>query len=253
MTLPSVDINVAAGAAAAIGDIRRFSNPQKLVSYLGLNPSVRQSGEGPAYHGRITKQGRGQARGMLIEAAWAAARSPGPLRAFYRRLAARRGKHIAAVATARKLVMVIWHTLSKDADYIWVRPALLTRKFRSVELRAGLPPDHARHGAAYDYNIPARRAEERSKVGEGGSYLRRLHFPMAKEAEASKACGKDRLVSREGYSTTSVSVGRIAATKLRSYCCYSALQGLKFAFPSLRANWQLLNENQTSNIGFLYK
>ncbi|MEW9838756.1 IS110 family transposase, partial [Mesorhizobium marinum] len=112
MTLPGVDMTVATGVAAAIGDVRRFPDPQKLVGYLGLNPSVRQSGEGPAYHGRITKQGRGQARGMLVEAAWAAARSPGPLRAFYQRIAARRGKHIAAVATARKLVMILWHMLT---------------------------------------------------------------------------------------------------------------------------------------------
>ncbi|MER9638778.1 IS110 family transposase [Mesorhizobium sp. M0228] len=76
LTLPGLDVTVAASVAAAIGDIRRFSDPQKLVAYLGLNPSVRQSGEGPAYHGRITKQGRGHARGMLVEAAWAAVRSP---------------------------------------------------------------------------------------------------------------------------------------------------------------------------------
>ncbi|MER8576368.1 IS110 family transposase [Mesorhizobium sp. M1409] len=76
MTLPGLDVTVAASVAAAIGDIRRFSDPQKLVAYLGLNPSVRQSGEGPAYHGRITKQGRGHARGMLVEAAWAASRLP---------------------------------------------------------------------------------------------------------------------------------------------------------------------------------
>lgn len=150
MTLPGLDVTVAASVAAAIGDIRRFSDPQKLVAYLGLNPSVRQSGEGPAYHGRITKQGRGHARGMLVEAAWAAVRSPGPLRAFHKRIASRRGKHIAAVATARKLAMIIWHMLSKDTDYIWVRPALLARKFRSVELRAGLPTSHARRGTAFD-------------------------------------------------------------------------------------------------------
>ena len=87
MTLPGVDMTVASGVAAAIGDVKRFASPQKLVAYLGLNPSVRQSGEGPAYHGRITKQGGGHARGMLVEAAWAAARSPGPLRAFYRKIA----------------------------------------------------------------------------------------------------------------------------------------------------------------------
>lgn len=164
MTLPGVDVTVGSGVAAAIGDIGRFPEPQKLVGYLGLNPSVRQSGEGPAYHGRITKQGRGQARGMLVEAAWAAARSPGPLRAFFRKIAARRGQHIAAVATARKLAMIIWHMLTKQTDYIWARPALLARKLRSVELRAGQPAEHARRGSAYEYNIPSKRAEERSRV-----------------------------------------------------------------------------------------
>jgi hypothetical protein len=164
MTLPGVDLAVASGVAAAIGDIERFSGPQKLVAYVGLNPSVRQSGEGPAYHGRITKQGRGQARGMLVEAAWAAARSPGPLRAFYRKIAARRGQHIAAVATARKLAMIIWHMLTKETDYIWARPALMARKLRSAELRAGMPANHAKRGSAYDYNIPSKRAEERRRV-----------------------------------------------------------------------------------------
>jgi transposase len=48
MTLPGVDVTVSSGVAAAIGDISRFGDPQKLVGYLGLNPSVRQSGEGPA-------------------------------------------------------------------------------------------------------------------------------------------------------------------------------------------------------------
>lgn len=168
MTLPGVDVNVASGVAAAIGNISRFSSPQKLVSYLGLNPSVHQSGEGPAYHGRITKQGRGQARGMLVEAAWAASRSPGPLRAFYRRITARRGKHVAAVATARKLAMIIWHMLKNEAEYIWVRPALVARKVRAAQLKAGMPADRAKRGIAYDYNIPEKRAAElnRSRAAE---------------------------------------------------------------------------------------
>ena len=164
MTLPGVNMAVASGAAAAIGDVRRFHDPTKLVGFLGLNPSTRQSGEGPAYHGRITKQGRGQARGMLVKAAWAAARSPGPLRAFFQRVAAKRGKPIAAVATARKLAMSIWHMLTKGEDYIWVRPALLARKFRSIELKAGLPTEHAKRGAAYEYNFPEKRAAERVRV-----------------------------------------------------------------------------------------
>jgi transposase len=65
MTIPGVDMVVALAIVNAIGDVGRFEQSQKLVSYLCLNPSVRQSGPGPAYHGRITKQGRGHARGML--------------------------------------------------------------------------------------------------------------------------------------------------------------------------------------------
>lgn len=60
--------------------------------------------------------------------------------------------------------MIIWHMLTKGTDYIWMRPALLARKFRSIELRAGLPASHAKRGSAYDYNIPEKRAEERSRV-----------------------------------------------------------------------------------------
>ena len=63
MTVPGLDKIVATALVAAIGDVSRFGSPQKLVSYLGLNPSVRQSGSGPAYHGRISKQGPGRGAG----------------------------------------------------------------------------------------------------------------------------------------------------------------------------------------------
>ncbi|TIX60306.1 MAG: IS110 family transposase [Mesorhizobium sp.] len=63
MTLPGLD-TVAASAVAVIGNIRRLSDAQRLAAYLGPDPSGRQSGEGPVYHGRITKQGRGHGRGM---------------------------------------------------------------------------------------------------------------------------------------------------------------------------------------------
>jgi transposase len=80
MTIPGVDATVALSIVAAVGDFDRFAGPDKLVSYLGLNPRVRQSGGQPASHGRITKQGRAHARGMLVEDAWAASKTPGPLR-----------------------------------------------------------------------------------------------------------------------------------------------------------------------------
>ena len=77
MTIPGVDATVALSIVAAVGDFRRFRGPEQLVCYLGLNPRVRQSGGQPASHGRITKHGRAHARGMLVEAAWAAVQDPG--------------------------------------------------------------------------------------------------------------------------------------------------------------------------------
>jgi transposase len=89
MTVPGIDMVVAVGLLPAIGPIERFAGPDKLVAYLGLNPSVHQSGDGRPRYGRITKQGRTHARTMLVEAAWQAVRGPGPLRAFYERIARR--------------------------------------------------------------------------------------------------------------------------------------------------------------------
>jgi transposase len=163
MTISGVHVTVALGVLAAIGDINRFASSEKLVSYLGLNPSVRQSGNAPAHHGRITKQGRAHARAMLVEAAWAAGRVPGPLRAFFIRIQNRRGKQVAAVATARKMAVLIWHLLTKEEDYAWARPALLQAKPRKVELAAGEPAAKGRKpGRAHAYNSREVRQRERA-------------------------------------------------------------------------------------------
>ena len=136
MTVPGVSLVSAASFLAAAGDVRRFSSPRKLVSYLGLDPRVRQSGEAKARHGRISKQGSPEARHMLCEAAWVAVRTPGPLKAFYERLRARRGTQIALVATARKLCVLFWHLLTRGEDYAFERPSLTRRKLRALELKA---------------------------------------------------------------------------------------------------------------------
>ena len=161
LTITGVNLIVAAGLAAAIGDVRRFPDPQKLVSYVGLNPRVRQSGLGLAQHGRISKRGRSHARAMLVEAAWAASKAPGPLRAFFLRIRARRGHQIAAVAVARKLAVLCWHLLTKGADYQWARPALVANKLRAMELQAGQPVrKENKRGPAYAYNVKELRDRE---------------------------------------------------------------------------------------------
>jgi transposase len=137
LTLPGVNFVTAAALLAAIGDIGRFPTSRQLVSYLGLDPRVTQSGSEPARHGRISKQGPGETRHVLVEAAWHAARAPGPLRAFHARVAARRGGNIATVAVARKLAVIAWHMLSRGEDYAFARPSLTREKLRRLELMTG--------------------------------------------------------------------------------------------------------------------
>ncbi|MGZ6674747.1 MAG: IS110 family RNA-guided transposase [Solirubrobacteraceae bacterium] len=148
MTVPGVNVQTAAAFMASIGDIRRFSSPRKLVSYLGLDPRVRQSGNGPARHGRISKAGASEARHMLGEVAWKVMMTPGPLRAFFERVRARRGPQIAATATARKLTVLFWHMLTREQDYAFGRPAMTRNKIRPLELLAGAPSQKGRHGIA---------------------------------------------------------------------------------------------------------
>ena len=113
MTVPGVNLVCAATFLGAIGDPSRFFTSRKLVAYLGLDPKVRQSGEAPARSGRISKRGSASARWALVEAAWSVVKQPGPLRAFYERVRARRGHSKAIVATAqtRRPVLVHAHTL----------------------------------------------------------------------------------------------------------------------------------------------
>ncbi|WP_420914315.1 transposase [Acidiphilium multivorum] len=152
--------------------MRRFKSPQKLVSYFGLNPRVRQSGLGAAHHGRISKVGRSHARAMLVEAAWAAAKAPGPLHAFFVRIRAKRGLQIAAVALARKLTVLCWHLLTKEEDYLWARPALVANKMRAMELQAGLPQRKgSRRGTTYAYNVKELRDQERQLAERSYEHL----------------------------------------------------------------------------------
>ncbi len=137
LTLPGVNFVTACALLAAIGDIRRFPTARQLVGYLGLDPRVRQSGSEPARHGRISKQGPGETRHVLVEAAWHAARTTGPLRAFHERVSARRGRNIATVAVARKLTVIAWHMLSRGEDYAFTRPSLTREKLRRLELMSG--------------------------------------------------------------------------------------------------------------------
>jgi len=69
---------------------------------------------------------------------------------------ARRKKHgagVAAVATARKLAVMIWHVLTTGKDYAYARPAFTAMKLRKVALKAGAPRAYGKAGPGRDYWI----------------------------------------------------------------------------------------------------
>jgi hypothetical protein len=128
MTLPGIDYVVALGLLAALGDISRFRDGDHAASYLGLVPSTRQSAN-RCYHGHITKAGSSQARWLLTQGCQHVARHPGPLGAFYRRLARRKNRQVAIMAVARKLVTIAYLMLKNNEPYRYAKPALMARKF----------------------------------------------------------------------------------------------------------------------------
>jgi transposase len=172
MTVPGVNVHTAAAFIAAVGDIHRFASSRRLVGYLGLDPRVRQSGNADARHGRISKAGSSMARAMLGEAAWSVAQTPGPLRAFFERVRARKGPQVAATATARKLACLFWCLLTREQDYAYARPSMTRSKIRQLELAAGAPPRKGVRGIAGNKS-PAVRDAERQLARQAETAYRR--------------------------------------------------------------------------------
>jgi len=166
MSVPGVNVVTAATFMAAIGDVSRFPSSRRLVGYLGLDPRVRQSGAGPASHGRISKQGSAPARYALVEAAWSVVRQPGPMRAFYERIRSRRRHQVAIVAAARKLACLFWCLLTREEDYAYAQPSLTRKKLRRLELTAGAKRGEVKPGL-WAANKAMRDAErELARQGE---------------------------------------------------------------------------------------
>jgi transposase len=139
MTLPGVAHGVAVAVLTALGDIARFRDGDHAASYLGLVPVTRQSG-GRCHHGRITKAGSGHTRAMLVQAAQHAAAHPGPVGAFFRRLAKRKTRNVAVVATDRKLVTVAYLMLKHNEPYRYAKPETVRMKLGQVRRAAGEKP-----------------------------------------------------------------------------------------------------------------
>jgi len=109
--IPGISRATAQGIIAEIGlDMSRFPTASHLVSWAKLSPRTIQSG--PKNRAGRTGKGNPYLKGILGEAAAAAARTDTFLGERYRRIVRRRGKLKALVAIARTILVIIWHLLT---------------------------------------------------------------------------------------------------------------------------------------------
>jgi transposase len=114
MQLPGIGVVIAMTILSAIGDIQRFESANKLVGYSGLGAGVHDSGQ-EHIEKRITKTGRKELRWAMVEAAWRAVRmSPYWKEQYEKYLQRLRRPSQAIVVVARKLLVAVWHVLSKE-------------------------------------------------------------------------------------------------------------------------------------------
>lgn len=117
MSIPGISFTSASAILAEIGDINVFPNPKSLVGWSGLAPSLNESA-GKSSNGHITKKGSKYLRRMLVQCAHViAGHRPNRLRFFFQRILMKKGKKIAIVALARKLLTIIHHLLKNAEKY----------------------------------------------------------------------------------------------------------------------------------------
>jgi transposase len=112
LPIPGIGPIIAATVLSEIGDITRFSSPDKLCAWAGLTPSEHSSADN-VRRGHISKQGSRWLRWVMVEAAVHAFRDV-DLRQIFIRIARRRGAKIARVAVARRLLTLVYYALRSE-------------------------------------------------------------------------------------------------------------------------------------------
>jgi transposase len=119
MSVPGIRWVLAFTIASEIGEIERFSSPEKLTGYTGLCPRVVQSGDKDR-RGPLSKHGPTYLRWALLEATMHALRHPAYRERYQRtkrRLGKQRGAKVAQVDVARRLAHAIWHMLTRNEEF----------------------------------------------------------------------------------------------------------------------------------------
>lgn len=118
MTIPGIGYINGGMILGEIGDIHRFSNPNKLLAFAGLDPSVYQSGNFQTRRTRMSKRGSRVLRYALVNAAWNVIRNNDTFKAYYDTKKAEGRTHYNALGhCSGKLVSIIWKMLTDKVKF----------------------------------------------------------------------------------------------------------------------------------------
>lgn len=118
MTIPGIGYINGGMILGEIGDIHRFSNPNKLLAFAGLDPSVYQSGNFQARRTRMSKRGSRVLRYALVNAAWNVIRNNFTFKSYYETKMDEGRIHYNALGhCSGKLVRIIWKMLTDKVEF----------------------------------------------------------------------------------------------------------------------------------------
>ena len=118
ITIPGIGYNLGAMIISEIGDIKRFSNPSKLLAFAGLDPVVKQSGNFQADSMKISKRGSTYLRYAIYRAAFLIIYNNETFHKFYLEKRAQGKSHRVALGhVCNKLVRIIFKILTDNIDF----------------------------------------------------------------------------------------------------------------------------------------
>lgn len=153
-TVSGVGLIVAAAFVSVVDDAKRFRRAHHVEAYLGLVPAEHSSVHRRI--GAITKEGNGYVRALLVQSAWRILqlKADDPLKKWAEQVSKRRGRRIAIIALARRLVGVLWAMWRDGRVY---DPALVGRT-------RGQPSQQTPQIVTAALNLAARRRHIRRRV-----------------------------------------------------------------------------------------
>ena len=134
-SLTGMGTYTALALSAEIGDIGRFADPKKMVSWAGLCPTVHQSGD-QMYLGKQKKLDTNSlVNWLMCEAANVAVRHDSRMKSVYESAKRRHaGKHaLGIVVVANKMLTIAWHMLTTKTPYMSHNERLYKRKLAKIE------------------------------------------------------------------------------------------------------------------------